>query len=224
MIKFDRRDWLIGLATAGGTSVGSVALSLILYYGHLPKNGVLDLLALISFWLPLVALACWVYAFEIKSYLYRLKKHGYEVPEKKSTYGRHMGNLPRTEKESMPENSRESTIMASICFLCTVGFPFEVVRFRTKYNMMQDMMSFVMIVLAVLSALWCIGGLYYWRQRSTVKFRDDVEIDEKRKPRKHIVEGMVEILLMLGISLLFCEILYQFVNVVYKSRVQAGWY
>lgn len=62
------------------------------------------------------------------------------------------------------------------------------------------------------------------RQRLRDKYRDDVEIDDTRKKRKQIKEGIVEIVIYLFFTFIWIVLLYNGAEYIYKERLQTGYY
>ena len=76
--------------------------------------------------------------------------------------------------------------------------------------------------LLVIAGAWYAWGCMFWHQRLRTEFRDDVEIDDGRRVRRHFVSGMVAILILLAASATFVGVMYAFAGVVLRAREMQG--
>ncbi len=175
---------------------------------------------------PLVAIVCWIKYMECFLYFKRLRKYGYEIPDKKEKYSYDLKYLPRvkayvcaTEKVSV-----ESVVLAGInayIGMCTVA---SGVYYVLKYSFLDDMAWFIFGIICAMSFGWFITGIVFWRQRNRLKYRDDVESDCTRKVRKHMSEQIIPMLIGIAITVVVIVMLGQLAEVIYRSRIASGWY
>lgn len=71
---------------------------------------------------------------------------------------------------------------------------------------------------------WILLGALFWSERSQLKFKDDVEIDEKRRTRLNLMEGITVILICLFMTVIYAVVIYNMAGVIYKARLANGWY
>lgn len=132
---------------------------------------------------------------EAAGYLKRLEKYGFIVPDRKKSYQNDLDRLIQhgqacVEYES--QKSRSSIILTVISGVLTV--------FAVVFNFTMTRMPHVIAILILIVMTGCFA-----RQISPGKFRDDVDIygDIKRKVRKNIPGGIVEILLIFAMTMVF---------------------
>lgn len=222
LIKYDKQDYKISLLVAISISLCWIVLLILHAIDTLPDNTIVALLYLLLLILPWIVIISWLYVLETWSYLSRLKKHGYEVPKHKKEYGCHLGKLLKSEKRvAASAGSWESITMTIACFICAGAVPIFLLHMWLgyDYHILQDIKYQGYGILFVVFVIWFAEGLRYWRQRSDVKFRDDVELDDSRKQRKQIADGMGEILALFGFSFLLPTIIMHLLDVVARARM-----
>lgn len=224
-IKYDKRDTKIGLIIAIIGTIAWVVTIIMLGFQIVDRmSAKLTMVIAIGgiYYCPLLALIGWRLFFSSRGYMKRLEKYGYKVPERKKMYQGRLDLLERYEG-SMPDFQqphRESTYLAYASWVAAFGsVPYPLYVWKTYPDM--DGLFVVMLFPVV---CWIMLGLFYWRQRDQLKYKDDVEIDDRRKTRQNLVDGLVIILVCIFLTILFWVIMYTLADVIYKSRVAAGWY
>ncbi len=224
-IKYDQMDMKIGLMVAIICTIASVVTIVMMSLSILDRmNARLTAVIVIGgiYCWPLLSIVGWRLFFSSFAYMKRLKQYGYKAPERKKTYHGRQDLLERFEV-SPPDVNRwhpESVILACVAWIAGVGslpYPFYVWKCYPDMEGVLGMMLFPVVC-------WVVMGFYYWRQREQLKFKDDVELDEKRKNRQNLVDGLVTILVCIFLTILFSIIMYNLAGVIYKSRLAAGWY
>lgn len=221
LIKYDKQDYKISLFVAGTVTIGTVLLYFLLASDTMPDNTITAFLYLLEMISPMIVLVCWMYVLDIYTYLYRLKKHGYDVPPHKKIYGYRLGNLSRSKECVTSENSRESMTIAGICFVCAVAIPLWILGMWMEYDyhLLQNIKNQGYVILFAVLAVWLAEGIRYWKQRTNTKFRDDVELDDSRKQRKQIADGMGEIFALFGFTFLLPTVIMHFLDVIARTRM-----
>ncbi|MBQ9141242.1 MAG: hypothetical protein IJX63_05540 [Lachnospiraceae bacterium] len=224
-IKYDKIDMKIGLVIAIICTIASVAAIVMMNLPILDRmSAKLTVLIVIGgiYCFPLLAIVGWRLFFSSLGYMKRLEMYGYKTPERKKTYHGRQDLLERIEVNPQDVNKwhPESVILSFVAWVagvCSLPYPFYVWQYYPD-------MDGVLIVMLFPVACWILLGLFYWRQRDRLKYKDDVELDEKRKTRQNLVDGLVTILVCIFLTIIFWVIMYNLAGVIYKSRLAAGWY
>lgn len=230
-IKYDCRDRKIFLTLAVIFTILSVcliALSSLPIMDIAPIN-LSDYMALGGFiFFPAVALITWTAFIVSTLYLKRLKAYGYELPANKRTFSSRLDKLSKTEcNPTTPTRlSKESIALAiiSICIFIAIGINSFVFYFKYYAKSLPDLGLLGVYGSIPLLLFWLVISLIFWRQRLCDKYKDNVELDETRKTRKQIEEGIIEILIYLVITIIWITMLYNGVEYIYKSRLATGYY
>lgn len=141
----------------------------------------------------------WLLFADSRLYLKRLHSYGYVVPETRKQTGDKLDLLQR-EREytaNLEGASRESVALSVICLFVAAGTAVNVGIFFIHNIAVHKIYLFLMVVPI---GLWLGGAGYYWWQRRRKRFRDDVELDDGRRVRTHLIPGMVELLICLGFT------------------------
>lgn len=224
-IKYDKRDQAVGLVIAAISTLSFLVSCFLMVFALIEDlNAKLIAMIVIGgvyFW-PWLAIIGWRLFFSSRAYMKRLEKYGYKAPNRKKEYHGRQDLLERFEVSPPDVNKRhpESVSLALVAWIagvCSIPYPFYVWQ---RFPDMDGMLIFMLFPVVC----WGIMGVYYWRQRNQVKYKDDVELDEKRKTRQNLVDGLVIILVCAFLTFLFYFIMYNLAMVVYKSRLAAGWY
>lgn len=164
----------------------------------------------------------WMVYLDGLSYLKRLRKNGYEVPEDKRKYV-HLERLPKVDDHVQNQNAinKESVVLAVMCWLTTLVIIIAAVRFWNEHSAVPDIVMCCMVVIAVMVVCWLVSGICLWRQRLYSRYRDDVELDVNRNKRIHIISGMgVAIGIMIA-----CGVVFMYMNLgadyIENAREQA---
>lgn len=168
---------------------------------------------------PLV-IALWVEFLNCIFYLKRLQRNGYGLPQHKKEYGGKLSNLP-LNKDSLKQTeqiNKGSVVLAVICWLVSFGLLVGAVVFWMKYQDVEDIVRFCMIVLGIMCVCWIVVGICYWFQRLNSKYRDDVNIQSELKIRVHFLSGIGFIILMLYLSGMSIVLMDRGVKYVINAR------
>ncbi|MDE5778721.1 MAG: hypothetical protein K2I10_09505 [Lachnospiraceae bacterium] len=224
-IKYDMRDKRNAFMLAIVLSLLTV-ISFMAYF--LPSDGFsaefvcFITLSIISS--PVVCLAGGAYYLEICTYLNRLKKHGYETPKNKKDFSGKLEYLSKAEQSPcISGKSGESISLAVACLLCSIGVALEAAYYlfdnRFNWDIMGAELIFMEGMILVMAVLWLLGAFAYWRQRIQEYYRDDVEMDENRKARRQIVDGVITILVMLLITIVMVSCIHSITDYIQKIRL-----
>lgn len=228
-IKYDSRDrkllWWIAISSTI-LSVILIVFSTLSIMDDISIEIATIILAGGFLFFPMLAFIAWNRYVCSFLYLKRLKKYGYEIPLNKKLFASKLENLRKMNGQvvSLGSLSKESLVMAVVSFIIFIGFIINTFDFYLKYRAIGDLEEIGVYGSIPLLLFWLINSFVYWRQRLRDKYRDDVEIDRTRKMRKHIEEGLVEICIFLFLSIIYIFVLHNFINFMYKSRLQAGFY
>jgi len=167
----------------------------------------------------------WLVYIDCLCYLRRLKKWGYEVPEDKSKYV-HLERLPKVEGDFLksPEVSRESVALAVLNWLAAVFTIIGGIGFATEHAVVQDIVNLCMVVIGMILIVWVLCGIFYWRQRQYIRYRDDVEFDNDRKKRVHLAAGLgvlVGVAIAAGAVFMVMDLGADYIE---AAREEAGYY
>jgi len=166
----------------------------------------------------LILLAYWLSG---KCYLYRLEKYGYEIPWRSRDYGFILEKVPRTEVilEQKPYNRRSKVffIIYGYIWLCLLAIN---VWFCCNWSFF-DGIGFFFGVLLIIDLYWLFMAFKHRKQMCNEEYKEDVEIDKYRKDRISL-EKAIFVLLVMG--LIFWGIKateFNYVEYIYRARVEA---
>ncbi|MBQ7776711.1 MAG: hypothetical protein IJ379_12400 [Lachnospiraceae bacterium] len=224
-IKYDKRDNRIGLMVAVVCTIVAIVENIIMF---LPVSermstelGVFISLGGFMFF-PMIALAGWHIYFMSFCYFRRLQKYGFQVPENKKDYQGRLEALERGEYQQPDLQAwhKDSMILAGLTLVMAVGTAVYAFYVRESYPQIE--LCFWLMLFPVLC--WILLGALFWSERSQLKFKDDVEIDEKRRTRLNLMEGITVILICLFMTVIYAVVIYNMAGVIYKARLANGWY
>lgn len=225
-IKYDLKDkkrfWVAALvcSVVPVISIFLLALNNVLYRLESVWEAMLVVWGVI--FSTILGLSMWGCFLSCLGYLNRLKKHGYQVPADKKMYQGRLVRLERMEA-AVPvpkQHNRESMTLAAVSLITAVCFLGVSVYIWQAYPDNE----FPFGCMLGMVACWLLLGFYYWRQRISSKYRDDVEPGDTRKVRQNVVNGLITIVVCILLSVLYSQVIYAMADVIYKSRVHAGWY
>ncbi len=220
-IKYDKRDRKRFLSLAIITTI-IVIICLILMNTEWPENleaSVMGVLIVIVFTVfPVVALATWVMFADSYTYLKRLEKYGYIVPNNKKEYDNNLENIATGELKALEQPSSESEILAIISWIVSVAMVGYTIFLSIRFSHMLENVAFFIIVTVVLVIFWLVFGFSFWKQRLRDKYKDDVDFNSSLKPRKHLVEGIATIIILLTISAAIAVNMYTMSRYVERSK------
>ena len=220
-IKYDKRDRKIFLAL-GIITTTIILVCLILMNTELPERfeaRVIGVMIVVCFTVfPVLALATWIMFADSHTYLKRLEKYGYIVPANKKEYDNSLEKLATGELKTFDDPSKESKLLALISWVISVVMVGYAIFLSLRFSHMLENVAFFVIVTIAIAIFWLLFGLSLWRQRLRDKFRDDVEFNSPLKPRKHLVEGVVTIIILLAISAVIAVNMYTMSKYVKRSK------
>lgn len=230
MIKYDKKDIKYYLTGAIFFTLLELVCTVLFildesyYMIRLPGNMDAYLFFGIVFILPILCAVTWIRALDCFLYFRRLRRYGYEVPEKKKLYSKTLENLPRTADFTCANSgiSVESVLLALGSWLCSLGILFSAIKFFLKFVTEGWWCVVPFGFILVIAGVWCVQGIGYWHQRARSKFRDDVENDDGRRVRRHFVSGMVAMLILLAASATVVEIMHACAGVVVRAKEMGG--
>jgi len=152
--------------------------------------------------LRLLVIGVWILYINCLLYFRRLRKHGYEIPERRQDYGYHLDRLRRTtDVPNRTEGSSIiSTVLAIICWIIALCNFIGAFIFWDMHIVVKDIATVCMVGFGVIVLVWIFIGREYWKERDCSKYRDDVELDMNRRQRMHFFPGLVGVLIILAIS------------------------
>lgn len=170
-----------------------------------------------------ITLLLWADHGKCICYLKRLRRNGYEPPEKKSDYKYRICKLNRVEDvpDSMEDCCKDSIILAGLCWAVAGGLVFRVIYFTWKYRDYLDAVDLCMFGFGFMLICWIVVGCCYWKQRINSKFRDDINPDMNRKLRVNLMSGVGFIVAMVILSGFCVWCMEQMMGIVINAREQA---
>lgn len=225
-IKYDQRDkkrwWIVAWILTSLLLVAIIGLCLLNLINN-PNDIIVFIVFEMLFSLPIIILVAWLQYLNCVLYLKRLREYGYELPENKNIYGGRLERLPRYSNVPDMErhDNKESIVLAIVSWIVTLGVGVGAVIFAITYAYMPDVVQICMFAYGFIGLTWLGAGIYFWHQRLYSKYRDDVEVDAKRKLRVHLVPGVAAILFMLFVTIVGFVIMDQFALVCRNARTQA---
>lgn len=202
-IRYDKKDLkiYIYISVIAGIITALVWIPVLLYGGKTVEETpgeLVETVALAVLLVPFLSLL-WIgiiiKTLEVSGYLKRLKRYGFIVPESASEYENKLENLMQdgeTCKEQGEQKSKTAivlTVAASIAAAFVIYTNFMCTRVPHIYS--------------ILFHILLIG--HFARQISSRRFRDDVDIygDPKRKVRRNLDDGLIEIVLLCVVITVF---------------------
>ena len=200
----------------------TVIICLVLMNTEWPEDldaSVIGVMMVVCFTIfPVVSFAMWVMFADSYAYLKRLEKYGYIVPDNKKEYESNLENLATGEPKTFSEPSRESKILAIISWLVSFAMVGYGIFLRVRFSHMLENVAFFILVTIAMAIFWLVLGFSFWEQRKRDKFKDDVEFDSTLKNRKHLVEGIAAIVILLAISTVIAVNMYTMSKYVERSK------
>ena len=173
--------------------------------------------ALLVYFLPIPAFACWVGYIDSTVYIKKLAAGGVEVPEDKRLEPV-MAAPPVYEKE---QDSKESLALAVSCFVIAGLLLIHILAYYFHWSVRVGAeCSVPLFIQAVAMLLWCVGGFVYLHQRSVKYYRDDTVFDPGRKVRTDLLKGILTIIIMLAVTAAVCAVAHSMTDYLYRTRLQ----
>lgn len=153
-------------------------------------------------------------------YLGRLKAYGYEVPYNRKDYDSKLENLPRVkETDAKSIFSKHSILSMYISVIAFLVFMALNVLYLLKWKFMGEDVTAMFILCSILHISWIIIALFFRKQSNPLKYRDDVEIDDSRKPRWDIGKAIVNMAILGMISSIAISSANSMTDYVFKTRI-----
>ncbi len=228
IIKYDRRDRMrFGVLASFSTVImaGHILFIIISDFDGLPVEisvGTIIGLLLSSG----VVIVTWTVFWIIYFYIRRLAKYGYEIPADKRIFGSRLEHLGKSEAYRLNRTgySKESVFLAGINFLICLRAVGETFVIYFRYKPFGDLAYLGLCGFVPLIAFWMVRSVLLWRQRLRQSYRDDVEIDPSRKPRKHLAEGLTATVVYRLVMWAWIVAGYACLDCIYNIRETAGLY
>ena len=220
-IKYDKRDRRLFFILAVITTIIVVVCLIMMnteWINDLDASVVGIMIVAGYTFFPVVAFATWVMFADSHMYLKRLEKYGYLIPDNKKEYENNLEKLATGELKAFCEHSKESKALAIISWIVAVVMVGYSVFLSIRFSHMLENVAFFIIVAVVLAIFWLVLGLSFWKQRRRDKYKDDVEFDSALKPRKHLVEGITTLIILLGITVVIAVNMYTMSKYVDRSK------
>ena len=134
--------------------------------------------------------------FDSLTYLKRLDKYGFVLPNNKKDYDASLEKLPIKEDDYSMQDKEESNgskALAYISWFISLGMAGYTIWYFIRFSHMLENVGFFGLVSIFITLCWLVFGFYFFKQRKTDKYRDDVDYKSTLKVRKHFVEGFVTI-------------------------------
>ncbi len=119
--------------------------------------------------------------------------------------------------DATPMECKESKILAFLSwgiFLAMVGFT---IFYFIRFSHVWENVGFLGYVSIFIALAWGLFGAGYYRQKNPEKYRDDVDFKSPKKERKQLVEGVVTIIFLAGITLFAASNIYSMSKYVERS-------
>ncbi len=222
-IKYDKKDKKLYLNMAAVFSILT-----IIDWGMLNCEDVMqrvpveaEVIFLCAIWiLCILAFGLWVGYLDAVFYLKRLQRYGYEVPENKRNYNKDLQKLPKAENVvgNMSYKNYDSRILTILTGMIVAGLFLYDIYFLYRYSGFGKDIWFFEGILILGTLVWLFMGISYARQISDRKYKYDVEIDFTRKNRKNLIDGIVEIIVLLLLTFPFIEVVNNGVQYMMRAR------
>lgn len=226
-IKYDKRDKKIYLIIAVVTTIIFVVcfslLQMDLEFENLSAAFYAGFMVISTIFLPVISFAMWVMFFDSFTYLKRLEKHGFVIPDNKKDYDASLDKLPVKEDDYIMQvkdmkESNESKALAYISWFISLGMVGYTVWYFIRFSHMLDNVGFLGLFSIFITLCWLVFGFYFFKQRNADKYSDDVDYRSKLKVRKHLVEGLVTIVVLLAITVVGAVNMYTMSRYVERAK------
>lgn len=224
-IKYDKKEKNWYRKTAVIFSVLAAVNLCILMKGedilqHFPAE--VEVVFVCAIWpLAVLAVGLWAGYIDTVLYLKRLWKFGYEIPEDRRKFNRDLEQLPRLEHTVMNGQikSYDSIVLTVLTGMIVITLIIYDICFLYRYSGVGKDILFFEGILLLGTCIWLFLGIFYARQISDRMYKYDVEIDSSRKNRKNMIDGLVEIALLLALTLPAVRAVNEGVQYMIKARV-----
>lgn len=220
-IKYDKRDRKLYLILAVITTI-LIVVGLLLMNTEWPNSlnaAVVGVMIVVCFTVfPVVAFATWVMFADSHMYLKRLNIYGYIVPDNKKQYDNNLESLVSGELKVFSEPNKESMMLAVVSWVISFGMVGYSIFLSLRFSHMLENVAFFIIATVAMAIFWLVFGFSFWKQRKRDAYKDDVELNSSLKPRKHLVEGITTIIILLAISVVVAVNMYTMSKYVERSK------
>ena len=227
-IKYDKRDKKIYLILAVVTTIiFAMCFSLLqmdLEVENISAAFYAGFMIVSTLFLPIISFAMWVMFFDSHMYLKRLEKYGFTVPDRKKDYDNNLEKLPQSQgnifdnENPKVKESKESKALAYVSWIVSLGMAVYTVWFFIRFSHMLENVAFFGLVCIFITLCWLVLGFYFFKQRRPDKYRDDVDYKSNLKVRKHLVEGIITIVILLVITIVGAVNMYTMSKYVERSK------
>ncbi len=227
-IKYDTYTKSIYLYVAIMFTIAGVVMYALNEYLYATDatTGVLAFSTVSLLGIPFIAFIAWFGFMRSSFYLCRLKKYGYELPYRKKTYDYLLENLPKKEEIVSPRTGRnkESLILATGCLCMIAATVICMLVFNSENSILEDAWQISCFGGVPLILFWLFRFVMYVVQSDNAKYKDSVVVDDERKIRRPLENGLMEFVLFSLLTLVGFAVLDAYAGVVFRAREQAGWY
>ncbi len=242
-IKYDKKDkkiyFILSVVTTITLAVCLVVLMLDKDVEVLSAAFYASLIIVASFFLPVISFAMWVMFFDSHMYLKRLEKHGFVIPNNKKVYDSDLDKLAGEEENEYGKRSiefindedemqssedkkyvesNESKALAYVSWFIALGMTGYTCFYFIRFSHMLENVGALGVVSIFITICWFIFGFYFFKQKNARKYRDDVDYKTPLKVRKHLVEGLATILILLAITVFGAANIYTMSKYVEHSK------
>ena len=177
---------------------------------------------LLLIFLAPVTLACWAAYADSLLYIRRLEKWGITVP-----YIKGEQLIPPPSVSILPGEGpvcRESVILSSIAFSVCAGIVIWALLHILHFILLGDGGDgcFTAAIFGIpLILAWLCGGFVYYHQRLNSLYRDIADPLPYKKVRTRFVNGILTILIGLGITVALLNWAHNMADYSYRSRLES---
>lgn len=227
-IKYDRKDktrtFRLAIVLTALFLINCLFLLLNTVFS-MELSAALEAVTIICFlYLPWLVLIVWLTYLDSVFYLKRLKKYGYEIPISKKAYQYRLDRLPKDPSASSPCNSlcRESVVLSCLFFTCAAILCIPAGIFICKYSFLGSPVYLLWGILLLIILTFFSYGLLCRKQRLQTKYKDDVEMDTKRKTRISLIPGIELLGILMACTYFYIVIMNTAAEYIYKSGLMNG--
>lgn len=223
-IKYDKKDKSLYMKMAVIFSVLAVVDWCIFLNGedilwYFPAE--VEVVFICAIWpLGMLTAGLWVGYMDAVLYLKRLWKYGYEVPVDKRKFNKDLEQLPRTKNvvRNGEIKNYDSIMLSVLTGIIVIALLIYDICFLYRYSGVGKDILFFEGMLVFGTCIWLFLGIFFARQISDQRYKCDVEIDSSRKNRRNLIDGLVEIVLLLIFTFLAIRAINETVQYMIKAR------
>lgn len=181
----------------------------------------IEVVFLCAVWpLGLLTVGLWMAYLDGILYLKRLKRFGYVVPEDKNVFNKALEQLPREENatDSKPVKNYGSIVLTVLTGVIVTGLLVYDIYFLYRYSSVGNDIWFFEGLLILGTLIWLFLGISYACQISNRRYKYDVEIDDSRKNRRNLIDGFIEIIVLLVFTFPSIAVINNVVQYMIKAR------